>query len=115
MKPRYAAALALMLLTGCSAGLPVVAPEPTEWQIMQPPQIEGRPYPTPDETAPLSKWIVADAHHYPTQNECELALERMRERVRNYPTGLAQIAKPIINLYDESRCVSMDDPKLKSN
>jgi hypothetical protein len=117
MKPRHAAGLALVLLSGCGTGLPVVAPEPTEWEIMQPPQIEGLPYPTPDETAPLSKWVVAgaDTHSYPTQNECELGLERLRESARHYPAGFPQIAKPIINLYDKSRCVSIDDPHLKSN
>ena len=106
-----------MLLTGCGTGLPVVAPEPTEWEIMQPPLVEGRPYPTPDETAPLSKWIVApaDTHNYPTQNECEQSLERLRESARHYPAGFPQIAKPFINLYDKSRCVSIDDPNLKPN
>jgi hypothetical protein len=118
MKSRRAAALALMLLAGCGTGLPVVSTELPEWQIMQPPQIEGRPYPTPDETAPLSKWVVADTHNYPTQNECELALERMRERARNYPAGFPQIAKQakwFINLCDKSRCISIDDPNLNSN
>jgi len=120
MKPRHAAALALMLLTGCATGLPVITPELPEWKIMQPPQIEGRPDPTPDETAPLSKWIVApaDKHNYPTQNRCEQALESLRERARDYPARFPQLAKrsaQLSNLYNKSRCVSIDDPNLKSN
>jgi len=119
MKPHRAATLALMLLlTGCAADMPVASPELPEWKIMQPPQIEGRPYPTPDETAPLSKWIVApaDTHNYPAQNECELALERLRERARHYPVPqFAERAKQFSNLYDHSRCVSIDDPNLNSN
>jgi hypothetical protein len=114
MNPRHATAIALVLLTRCGTELPVAAPELAEWKIMQPPQIEGRPYPAPDETAPLSKWIVADTHNYPTQNECEQSLESSRERARHYPAGLAQIAKRRINLYDKSRCISIDDPNLKS-
>ena len=118
MKPRHATALALMLLAGCGTGPPVIAPELPEWEIMQPPQIEGRPNPTPDETAPLSKWVVApaDTHNYPTQNECEQALESLRERARDYPAGFPQLAKlsaQLSNLYDKSRCVSIDDPNLK--
>jgi hypothetical protein len=120
MNSRHAAALALVLLTGCGTGLPVMAPELPEWKIMQPPQIEGRPDPTPDETAPLSKWVVApaDTHNYPTQNRCEQALESLRERARHYPARFPQLAKLSAqrsNLYDKSRCVSIDDPNLKSN
>jgi hypothetical protein len=120
MNSRHAAALALVLLTGCGTGLPVMAPELPEWKIMQPPQIEGRPDPTLDETAPLSKWVVApaDTHNYPTQNGCEQALESLRERARHYPARFPQLAKLSAqrsNLYDKSRCVSIDDPNLKSN
>jgi hypothetical protein len=121
MKPRHAAALALVLLIGCGTGPPVMAPELPEWKIMQPPQIEGRPYPTPDETAPLSKWVVApaDTHNYPTQNECEQRLKSLRAGAR--PASCASspvfsnLCEQVSNLYDKSRCVSIDDPNLKSN
>ena len=120
VKIRHAAALALVLLVGCGTEPPVVAPELAEWQIMQPPQIEGRPDPTPDETAPLSKWVVApaDTHNYPTQKECEQSLKRLRERARACPTSppsFSKICERYSNLYDKSRCVSIDDPNLKSN
>ena len=120
MKLRHAATIALLLLTGCATGPAIIAPEMPEWEIMQPPLIEDRPYPTADETAPLSKWIVApaDSHNYPTQNECEQSLKSLRERARHYPAGfpqLAKMAKAYSNLYDKSRCVSIDDPNLKSN
>jgi hypothetical protein len=119
MKPRHAAALALVLLTGCGTGLPVMAPELPEWKIMQPPQIEGRPDPTPDETAPLSKWVAADTHNYPTQNECEQRLKSLRVGARACPKtsspAFSKICERFSNLRDKSRCVSIDDPNLKSN
>ena len=120
MKARRAAALALVLLIGCGTELPVMAPELPEWVIIQPPQIEGRPDPTPDETAPLSKWVVApaDRHNYPTQNECEQRLKNLREGARACPTSsppVSKICERFSNLYDKSRCVSIDDPNLKSN
>ena len=120
MKLRHAAMIALLLLTGCATGPPVISPEMPEWEIMQPPLIEDRPYPTADETAPLSKWIVApaDSHNYPTQNECELSLKRLRERARACPTSsppFSKVCERYTSLYDESRCVSIDDPNLKSN
>src|SRR5215472_2705891 len=114
MKLRHAAAIALVLLTGCSTGQPVVAAEPTAWKIMQPPWIEGRPYPTRlDETAPLSEWIASDRRNYPTQNECEQALERLGEELRRTAVGLPKTFKPLPNPYDKARCVSTDDPNLR--
>ena len=116
MKPRHAAALALMLLTGCATGPPVIAPEMPAWEIMQPPQIEGRPYPAPDETAPLSKWIPANQHTYPTQNECEQALAGLRESLRKWAGRVPQsLYEQDSKLNDKRRCVSIDDPNLKSN
>lgn len=114
MTPRYAAALAIILLAGCGAELPVTAPEPTQWKIMQPPWIGGRPYPTIDETAPLSKWIAMDPHTYPTQNECEQRLESLREEANR--ARVPQFLKEQFSKIDEQRrCVSIDDPNLKSN
>jgi hypothetical protein len=114
MKPRHAVALAL--IAGCGTEPPVVAPELLEWEIMQPPQIEGRPYPTPDETAPLSKWIPADRHTYPTQTECEQALASLRERLQKWAGRVPQfLYEQGSKLNDQRRCVSIDDPNLKSN
>jgi len=78
---------------------------------MQPPQIEGRPDPTPDETAPLSKWVVApaDIDIYPTQDECERILQGWREASRR--EGFPQYS----NLQGKSRCVSINDPALEGN
>jgi hypothetical protein len=78
---------------------------------MQPPLIEGRPYPTLDETAPLSKWVVApaDIDIYPTQDECERFLNTWQEGSRR--EGFPQFSK----LHDTSRCVSINDPALKPN
>jgi hypothetical protein len=83
----------------------------TGWEIMQPPQIEGQPYPTVDETAPLSKWVVAppDIDVYPTQDQCERILENWREGSRR--EGFPQVS----NLDDKSRCISITDPALRSN
>jgi hypothetical protein len=104
MKPRHAAALAL--LAAC-AGPSVITAQSTGWKIMQPPRIKGQL----DETAPLSKWVVApaDIDVYPSQKECEQMIENWREgSVReDYP----QAAKN-----DEMlRCVSTNEPRLKSN
>jgi|SRR5579862_1898872 len=116
MKLRHAAAIALMLLTGCATGPPVIAPELPEWEIVQPPQIEGRPYPTPDKTAPLSKWVVANQHTYPTQNECEQALAGLRESLRKWAGRVPQyLYEQDSKLNDQRRCVSIDDPNFKSN
>jgi hypothetical protein len=111
MNLRYRAALALMLLTGCGTGLSYRPPQSTGWQIMQPPQIEGQPYPTPDEAAPLSKWVVApaDIDVYPSQNECEQILENWRVASRR--EGFPQFS----SLHRMSRCVSIDDPRLKGS
>jgi hypothetical protein len=112
MKPRHAAALALVpFLAACGAGLSVKMPQSSGWEIMQPPQIEGRPYPTLDETAPLSKWVVApaDIDIYPTQDECERILEGWREASRR--EGFSQFS----NLHGMSRCVSINDPHPKGN
>jgi hypothetical protein len=120
MKVRHAAALALVLLIGCGTEPPVMAPELPEWEIMLPPQIEGRPGPTPDETAPLSKWVVdpADRHNYPTQNECEQKLKILRDRASACPPSpptFSKVCEQLSNLYGKSRCVSIDDPAIKSN
>lgn len=117
MKPRDAVALALILLTGCGTGPPIIAPDLPEWEIIQPPQIEARPYPTLDENAPLSKWVVADTHHYPAQNECEQRLKSLRERARACPTSppsFSKVCEQFSNLRDKSRCVSIDDPNLNA-
>jgi hypothetical protein len=106
MKPRHAAALAL--LAAC-AGPSVKTAQSTGWKIMQPPQIEGKPWGTLDETAPLSKLVVApaDIDVYPSQNECEQILENWLEGVRR--EGFPQAAK----VDEMSRCVSINDPHLK--
>ena len=119
MSLHRAAALALMLLAGCGTGLPVTAPEPTAWEIIQPPWTEGRPYPTVvDETAPLSKWVTTDRHTYPTQNECEQALASLRERLREGARNARvpqSLQEQFSKIDEKQRCVSIDDPALKSN
>jgi hypothetical protein len=107
-----------MLLTGCATGQPVVAPEPTAWKIVEPPRVEGRAYSAPDETAPLSKWTAANTLSYPTQNECEQALEKSREEARQAGADLLKALKTLKlppSSYEKARCVSIDDPDLKSN
>jgi hypothetical protein len=101
MKFRHVASLALALLAACAEP----SAQPTGWKIMQPPEIKG----TLDETAPLSKWVVApaDVDVYSTQKECEQIIENWREgSVRG---NFQQAAKR-----DEMlRCVATDDPRLK--
>ena len=111
MKARYAITLALAFLGGCGTGISARAPQPAGWQIMQPPQIADRPDPTIDETAPLSKWVVApaDLDVYPNQVQCEAFLRGWQEGSRR--EGFPQYS----NLHDKSRCVSVNDPQLKGN
>ena len=110
LKLRYAAALALMLAS-CGPGLSYRPPQSTGWQIMQPPQIPGQPYPTPDETAPLSKWVVApvDIDIIPTQDACERMIQGFQEASRR--EGFPQFSR----LNATFRCVSITDPRLKAN
>jgi hypothetical protein len=110
MKPRHVAALALPMLAAC-AGPSVQTAQSTGWRIMQPPQIAGKPFGTLDETAPLSKWVVApaDIDVYPSQNECEQILANWEEGVRR--EGFPQAVK----VDEMSRCVSTNDPHLKGN
>jgi hypothetical protein len=104
VKPRCAAALALTLLPAC-AGPSVKTAQSTGWQIMRPPQIAG----TLDETAPLSKWVVAPAaiDAYPSQGECEQMIENWREE-----SGREDFQRAAKN-DDMLRCVSTNDPRLK--
>jgi hypothetical protein len=76
---------------------------------MQPPQIAGQPYPTLDEAAPLSKWVVApaDIDVYPSQNQCEQILENWRAASRR--EGFPQFS----SLHRMSCCLSINDPRLK--
>src|SRR5258708_30023937 len=101
MRPRHAAALALALLAAC-AGPSLKTAQSTGWRIMRPPQIEGKPFGTLDETAPLSKWFVAPAaiDVYPNQNECEQIIENWKEGSRR--EDFPQAAK----VDDMLRCVS---------
>jgi hypothetical protein len=103
MNLRHPAAIALVMLAGCAEPLA----QSTGWKIMQPPEIKG----TLDQTAPLSKWVVApaDVDVYSTQKECEQIIENWREgSVRE---DFQQAAKR-----DEMlRCVATNDPRLNSN
>jgi hypothetical protein len=110
MKARHAAALALALLAAC-AGPSVKTAQSSGWRIMRPPQIAGQPFGTLDETAPLSKWAVApaDIDVYPSQSECEQIIENWREGSRR--EGFPQAAK----IDEMSRCVSIDDARIKGN
>ena len=103
MKPRHAAVVVLVVLAGCAEP----SAQSTGWKIMQPPEIKG----TLDQTAPLSKWIIApaDVDVYSTQKECEQIIENWREgSVRE---DFQQAAKR-----DEMlRCVATNDPRLNSN
>jgi hypothetical protein len=111
MNLRHAAALALVLFGACGTGLSYRPSQSTGWRIMRPPQIEDKPFGTLDKTAPLSKWVVApaDIDVYPSQNECEQIIDNWQEASRR--EGFAQAAKVDGML----QCVSINDPRLKSN
>jgi len=110
MKPRHAAALALVVLAAC-AEPSVKTTQSTGWQIMRPPQMAGKPSGTFDESAPLSKWVgpPAGIDAYPSQKECEQMIENWREgSVREDFPQAAKIDEML-------RCVSINDPALKGN
>jgi len=114
MKPRHAAALALVVLAAC-AEPSVKTTQSTGWQIMRPPQMAGKPSGTFDESAPLSKWVgpPAGIDAYPSQKECEQMIESWREGPPTSPPSpeTAETAKND----DMLRCVSINDPALKRN
>jgi hypothetical protein len=114
MKPRHAAALALVVLAAC-AEPSVKTTQSTGWQIMRPPQMAGKPFGTFDESAPLSKWAgpPAGIDAYPSQKECEQMIESWREGPPTSPPSpeTAETAKND----DMLRCVSINDPALKRN
>jgi len=85
MKPRHAAALALV-----------------GWYLMIPPRSSGQK--AVDSGAPLSKWTVSSA--YDAAHECEGAKFLNRE-------GHKQDTDPLKAAFDAAQCIATDDPRLK--
>jgi hypothetical protein len=85
MKPRHAAALALV-----------------GWYLMIPPR--GHDPQTFDDHAPLASWFVFSAHD--AAHECEGAKFLNRE-------GHKQSGDPMKAAMDSAQCIATDDPRLK--
>ena len=87
MKPRHAAALALV-----------------GWYLMMPPT--GRDYPMGNVDAPLTQWMKRPTT-YRDKDECEHVLDRHRRLTNSKNKQIA------VNFYKQAQCVSADDPRLK--
>jgi hypothetical protein len=88
MKPRHAAALALV-----------------GWYLMAPP-LDG---PNVDPFAPLSKWVVIKAYATPTA--CSDAQNQMREAASHSNLQNRAVSEGVVLL----QYISTDDPRLKEN
>jgi hypothetical protein len=117
MKPRHAAALALV-----------------GWYLMTPPNTGYDPPRSRDDGAPLSKWFFYnelrnDIHNrndrtqamkFKTAEECEVKKEeKWPSHPPPIPSTVGGDMKRRVNRWREagakSRCVASDDPRLKSN
>jgi hypothetical protein len=86
MKPRHAAALALV-----------------GWYLMIPPR-SAADQKTFDDHAPLASWFVFSAHD--AAHECEGAKFLNHE-------GHKQRGDPMKGAWDSAQCIATDDPRLK--
>lgn len=97
MKPRHAAALALV-----------------GWYLMVPPLTPGG---GPHDIllhAPLSKWIVGEG--YDTKAECESDLrESIKNMDRDANASADGLGAVMVVEYAHGRCMAPDDPRLKDN
>jgi hypothetical protein len=104
MKPRHAAALALV-----------------GWYLMMPPQDLRVPGDEIEETAPLSRWIMAGS--YDSADECAAVQSKLLSGMS--PSETAKVKADLKKhgkewsgeLYKKrvyaSQCISTDDPRLK--
>jgi hypothetical protein len=113
MKPRHVAALALVMtvalltVSSCSSSTPEQKSY-AHWHMISPPTT-----PSIDPTAPLSRWQrtrgYISRNFYESKEDCETALDQLREFVRREGDAAAYPDAPY------AQCVSADDPRLKGN
>jgi hypothetical protein len=106
MKPRHAAALALVVLAGCGR---ISATHPTGWQMMLPPS-SGDSAKTLNPNAPLSSWRPFAQGPYPSDEFCEHAIRDELEADRREASPAASHFG-----FEMAQCIATDDPRLNSN
>lgn len=106
MKPRHAAALALVF-----------------WYLMMPPLVRvgldprdsSRDSVAPDSDAPLSKWFWSGSFDSvdacQRSQEKEIAKTQRRNSLSPFPP--AEIGRNVEVAFWEARCIASDDPRLK--
>jgi hypothetical protein len=93
MKPRHAAALALV-----------------GWYLMVPPISNG----TPAIAAPLSRWEIQES--YDTAVECQSNLYLVvKQALTDLQKPMIQDKKNLVLQFSSATCVASDDPHLKGN
>jgi hypothetical protein len=95
MKPRHAAALALV-----------------GWYLMLPPRVVDRFYPD----APLSQWKRFGPEEYSSRAECEAERERQKAMFNFDPEKLPPekfTARTLARGARALQCIATDDPRLK--
>ena len=106
MKPRHAAALALVVLVGCGTGMS--ATHPTGWQMMLPPSSGDSAHKTLNPNAPLSSWRPFAQGPYPSDELCELAIGVELEADRREASPTASHFG-----FEMAQCIATYDPRLK--
>ena len=91
MKPRHAAALALV-----------------GWYLISPP-LYGTHAEKVDPKAPFSKWVIVGK--YDTIQDCESDLDAMKSN-ETLPSDPINKRTEII-LFENTQCIASDDPRLK--
>jgi hypothetical protein len=107
MKPRCAAALALLILAGCGTGMSSV--HGTGWQMMLPPGGGDSAHTTLNPNAPLSSWRPFAQGPYPSKEFCQSAIKAEVEADRREGWPSASHFG-----FQMAQCVSADDPRLKN-
>ncbi len=85
------------------------------WYLMLPPTSPGNKYPHVliDESAPLNKWQMIQA--LDKAIDCENLREALVKRTEPTKGMTVEKEREIERMFQYSKCVSTDDPRLKSN
>jgi len=97
MKPRHAAALALV-----------------GWYLMMPPITYENDVAKLERTAPLSQWIHIGHRIFQSKRDCEIRRKEDDAETRKNPNSPVNPDRPFETL-PNMVCISTDDPRLKGN
>jgi hypothetical protein len=98
MKPRHAAALALI-----------------GWYLMTPPALTGAstlgaPVYT-DVDAPISKWNIVES--FDSARACQDSIKKQLASIQKHPEGCDTVGGQVCRGYTMAKCIATDDPRLK--